>query len=50
VIALSSAAKAYEALGEEKYLRAIRNAWERTPLHIGNGFVSGKSAESRPLL
>lgn len=28
VIALSSAAKAYEALGDEKYLRAIRNAWD----------------------
>src|SRR6185369_16748736 len=26
VIALSSAAKAYETLGDEKYLRAIRNA------------------------
>jgi len=28
VIALSSGAKAYEALGDAKYLRAIRNAWE----------------------
>jgi DUF1680 family protein len=28
VIALSSGAKAYEMLGDEKYLRAIRNAWE----------------------
>jgi DUF1680 family protein len=28
VIALSSAAKAYEVLGDPKYLRAIRNAWE----------------------
>jgi len=28
VIALSSGAKAYEVLGEEKYLRAIRNAWD----------------------
>jgi DUF1680 family protein len=28
VIALSSAAKAYEVLGEEKYLRAIRNGWD----------------------
>jgi DUF1680 family protein len=28
VMALSSAAKAYETLGDEKYLRAIRNAWE----------------------
>ena len=28
VIALSSAAKAYEVLGDDKYLRAIRNAWD----------------------
>jgi uncharacterized protein len=28
VIALSSAAKAYEVLGDEKYLRAIRGAWD----------------------
>lgn len=28
VIALSSAAKAYDVLGDEKYLRAIRNAWD----------------------
>jgi hypothetical protein len=28
VMALSSAAKAYEVLGDEKYLRAIRNAWD----------------------
>ena len=28
VIALSSAAKAYQMLGEDKYLRAIRNAWD----------------------
>jgi DUF1680 family protein len=28
VIAMSSAAKAYEVLGEEKYLRAVRNAWD----------------------
>jgi DUF1680 family protein len=27
VMALSSGAKAYEVLGDEKYLRAIRNAW-----------------------
>lgn len=27
-IALSSGAKAYEVLGDEKYLRAIRNAWD----------------------
>jgi DUF1680 family protein len=28
VIALSSGAKAYEVLGDEKHLRAIRNAWD----------------------
>lgn len=28
IIALSSGAKAYEVLGDEKYLRAIRNAWD----------------------
>jgi len=28
VIALSSAAKAYEVLGDKKYLHAIRNAWD----------------------
>jgi DUF1680 family protein len=28
VIALSSGAKAYEALGDAKYLRAIRNGWD----------------------
>jgi DUF1680 family protein len=28
MIALSSGAKAYQALGDEKYLRAIRNAWD----------------------
>jgi len=28
VIALSSGAKAYEVQGDEKYLRAIRNAWD----------------------
>lgn len=28
VIALSSGAKAYEVLGDEKYLRAVRNAWD----------------------
>jgi DUF1680 family protein len=28
VIALSSGAKAYQVLGDEKYLRAIRNAWD----------------------
>ncbi|HWB83512.1 MAG TPA: beta-L-arabinofuranosidase domain-containing protein [Bryobacteraceae bacterium] len=28
VIALSSGAKAYEVLGDEKYLRALQNAWD----------------------
>jgi DUF1680 family protein len=28
VIALSSGAKAYQVLGDEKYLKAIRNAWD----------------------
>ena len=28
VMALSSGAKAYQVLGDEKYLRAIRNAWD----------------------
>src|SRR5262249_3148563 len=28
VIALSSGAKAYEVLGDPKYLRALRNAWD----------------------
>ncbi len=28
MIALSSGAKAYQVLGDEKYLRAIRNAWD----------------------
>jgi len=39
VIALSSAAKAYEVLGDGKYLRAIRNAWEM--LADGQQFASG---------
>lgn len=39
VIALSSAAKAYEVLGDEKYLRAIRNAWDM--LADGQQFASG---------
>ena len=39
VIALSSAAKAYESLGEEKYLRAIRNAWDM--IDEGQRFASG---------
>jgi DUF1680 family protein len=39
VIALSSAAKAYEVLGNEKYLRAIRNAWDM--LEQTQQFASG---------
>jgi DUF1680 family protein len=39
IIALSSAAKAYEVLGDEKYLRAIRNAWEF--LETTQQFASG---------
>jgi DUF1680 family protein len=39
VIALSSGAKAYEVLGEEKYLRAIRNAWDM--LETTQQFASG---------
>jgi DUF1680 family protein len=58
VIALSSAAKAYQALGDPKYLRAIRNAWdmiEQTQQYASGGwgpkeaFVvphEGKLAES----
>ena len=39
VIALSSAAKAYEVLGETKYLRAIGNAWDM--LEESQQFASG---------
>jgi hypothetical protein len=39
IIALSSAAKAYEVLGDEKYLRAIRNAWDM--LEQTQQFASG---------
>ena len=39
IIALSSAAKAYEVLGDEKYLRAIRNVWEF--LETTQQFASG---------
>src|SRR5262249_34465645 len=39
VIALSSGAKAYEVLGDEKYLRAIRNAWDM--LEQTQQFASG---------
>jgi len=39
VIALSSAAKAYEVLGDEKYLNAIRNAWKM--LEETQQFASG---------
>lgn len=58
VIALSSAAKAYQVLGEQRYLDAIRNAWdmlEQTQQYASGGwgpketFVephAGKLAES----
>ena len=42
VMALSSAAKAYEVLGDEKYLRAIGNAWdmiERTQEYASGGWA-----------
>ena len=39
VIALSSAAKAYEVLGDEKYLSAIHNAWDM--LEVTQQFASG---------
>ena len=39
IIALSSGAKAYEVLGDEKYLRAIRNAWDM--LEQTQQFASG---------
>ena len=39
IIALSSAAKAYEVLGDEKYLRAVQNAWEF--LETTQQFASG---------
>jgi hypothetical protein len=39
VIALSSAARAYEILGEPKYLAAIRNAWDM--LETTQQFASG---------
>ena len=39
VIALSSAAKAYEVLGDAKYLDAIRNAWDM--LEETQQFASG---------
>jgi uncharacterized protein len=39
VIALSSAARAYEVLGEQKYLDAIRNAWEM--IETTQQFASG---------
>jgi DUF1680 family protein len=39
VIALSSAARAYEVLGEPKYLAAIRNAWDM--LETTQEFASG---------
>ncbi len=39
VMALSSGAKAYEVLGGEKYLRAIRNAWDM--METTQQFASG---------
>jgi DUF1680 family protein len=39
IIALSSGAKAYEVLGNEKYLRAIRNGWDM--LEQTQQFASG---------
>jgi uncharacterized protein len=39
IMALSSAAKAYEVVGEQKYLRAIRNAWDM--LEETQQFASG---------
>lgn len=39
VIALSSGAKAYEVLGDEKYLRAMRNAWDM--IETTQQFASG---------
>lgn len=46
VIALSSAAKAYEILGDEKYLRAIRNAWdmiERTQQYASGAWAADET-------
>ena len=42
VIALSSGAKAYEVLGDDKYLRAIRSAWdmiEQTQAYASGGWA-----------
>lgn len=46
VIALSSAAKAYEVLGGEKYLRAIRHAWdliEQTQQYASGGWAADET-------
>ncbi len=46
VIALSSGAKAYEVLGDEKYLRAIRNAWdmiERTQQYASGAWAANET-------
>jgi DUF1680 family protein len=42
LICLSSGAKAYEVLGDEKYLRALRNAWDM--LETTQQYASGGSA------
>ena len=46
VIALSSGAKAYEVLGDEKYLRAIRNAWDmiaQTQLYASGAWAANET-------
>ena len=46
VMALSSAAKAYELLGNEKYLDAIRNAWdmiERTQAYASGAWAANET-------
>ncbi|HTS63145.1 MAG TPA: beta-L-arabinofuranosidase domain-containing protein [Candidatus Acidoferrales bacterium] len=49
VIALSSGAKAYQALGDGKYLRAIRNAWDMIgEQQYASGAWAPKEAFVRP--
>jgi uncharacterized protein len=46
VIALSSGAKAYEVLGDPKYLRALRNAWdmiEQTQQYASGGWAADET-------
>lgn len=52
VIALSSGAKAYEMLGDEKYLRALRNAWDmlEQTQQYASGAWAAKEAFVRPHL